>query len=161
VRANRSPSVPADALRRRMLRPTDRELAVAHRIASLLVVHAQREGCHSRMPRTRPCQQARDQHASAGHQLLGVVGAGEQFDALLEGRRQRDGLARVGCVAARTIEVGQQRRTEAPRQAGARQVCRSDSCFRPCPAGFPVLTTRSPTARPVHRRAGDAARQDR
>ena len=86
------------------------------------MVHAQRERSHARLPHARPGQQARDQHARTGHHLLRVVGSCEQLDALLEYFRADDRLARIRRIATRTVEIGQQRGAEAPRQPGARQM---------------------------------------
>ncbi|MCW5639330.1 MAG: hypothetical protein KIT28_10240, partial [Rubrivivax sp.] len=86
-----------------------------------LVLHRQGEAAHQGMLRGQPGGQARQQHRGGMQHLLGAVGACEQFEAALEARRQRDRHARIGPLAVGTVEIGQQRRAEAPRQPRARQ----------------------------------------
>ena len=92
--------------------------------------HAQREGRHACMPRLRPGHQTRQQHARAVQDLLGGVGAGEEFQPALKGGRQFQPLPRVGLQAQSAVEVVEQTGTEAPRQAGARQRAQVGQCVQ-------------------------------
>jgi hypothetical protein len=85
------------------------------------VMHQQLEAAHEGVLRREPRDQPPEQHAGTLQHLLGGVGAAEELEAALEGRGQDDGLARIGPLPERRIELDQHRLAEAARQPGARQ----------------------------------------